>query len=161
MPSRRHSNSSHQSRSFALRPSSPGSWNSHEAGAVSPGRIVAAPGALAALEEAGESPGIFIRRHVAGVEGKSTGTTNRKTSSRANTVPSPLCIRPVKRHENLDQHRGRPQRNNPTHAIRILMATIRHFFVPIVFSWSLADVEPAPVSWSRFSAQLRCSRVRR
>ena len=30
------------------------------------GRIVATPGALAALEEAGESPGIFIKRHVTG-----------------------------------------------------------------------------------------------
>jgi hypothetical protein len=31
-----------------------------------PGRIVATPGALAALEEAGASPGIFIKRHVTG-----------------------------------------------------------------------------------------------
>ena len=30
------------------------------------GRIVATPGALAALEEAGESPGIFLKRHVTG-----------------------------------------------------------------------------------------------
>jgi len=30
------------------------------------GRIVATPGALTALEEAGESPGIFIKRHVTG-----------------------------------------------------------------------------------------------
>jgi hypothetical protein len=30
------------------------------------GRIVATPGALAALVEAGESPGIFIKRHVTG-----------------------------------------------------------------------------------------------
>ena len=31
-----------------------------------PGRIVATPGALAALEEAGESPGIFLKRHLTG-----------------------------------------------------------------------------------------------
>jgi hypothetical protein len=30
------------------------------------GRIVATPGALAALEEAGESPGTFLKRHVTG-----------------------------------------------------------------------------------------------
>lgn len=30
------------------------------------GRIVATPGAVEALEEAGENPGIFIKRHVAG-----------------------------------------------------------------------------------------------
>ena len=30
------------------------------------GQIVATPGALSALEEAGESPGIFIKRHVTG-----------------------------------------------------------------------------------------------
>ena len=30
------------------------------------GRIVATPGALAALEEAGGSPGIFLKRHVTG-----------------------------------------------------------------------------------------------
>jgi len=30
------------------------------------GRTVATPGALAALEEAGESPGTFIKRHVTG-----------------------------------------------------------------------------------------------
>jgi len=31
-----------------------------------PGRIVATPGALVALEEAGESPGIFLKRHLTG-----------------------------------------------------------------------------------------------
>ena len=31
-----------------------------------PGRVVATPGALAALEEAGESPGIFLKRHLTG-----------------------------------------------------------------------------------------------
>jgi hypothetical protein len=31
-----------------------------------PGRIVATPGALAALEEAGASPGIFLKRHLTG-----------------------------------------------------------------------------------------------
>jgi hypothetical protein len=31
-----------------------------------PGRIVATPGALATLEEAGESPGIFLKRHLTG-----------------------------------------------------------------------------------------------
>jgi hypothetical protein len=30
------------------------------------GRVVATPGALAALEETGESPGLFIKRHVTG-----------------------------------------------------------------------------------------------
>ncbi len=30
------------------------------------GRVVATPGALHALEEAGESPGTFIKRHVTG-----------------------------------------------------------------------------------------------
>ena len=30
------------------------------------GRIVATPGALAALEQVGESPGAFIKRHVTG-----------------------------------------------------------------------------------------------
>lgn len=30
------------------------------------GQIVATPGALSALEEAGESPGIFLKRHVTG-----------------------------------------------------------------------------------------------
>ena len=30
------------------------------------GRVVATPGALQALEESGESPGIFIKRHVSG-----------------------------------------------------------------------------------------------
>ena len=30
------------------------------------GAIVATPGALGALEEAGESPGIFIKRHITG-----------------------------------------------------------------------------------------------
>ncbi len=31
-----------------------------------PGRVVATPGALAALEEAGEIPGIFLKRHLTG-----------------------------------------------------------------------------------------------
>ena len=31
-----------------------------------PGQIVATPGALAALEEAGESPGILLKRHLSG-----------------------------------------------------------------------------------------------
>jgi hypothetical protein len=31
-----------------------------------PGRIVATPGALAALEEIGASPGIFLKRHLTG-----------------------------------------------------------------------------------------------
>ena len=31
-----------------------------------PGQIVATPGALAALEEAGEIPGIFLKRHLTG-----------------------------------------------------------------------------------------------
>jgi hypothetical protein len=31
-----------------------------------PGRIVATPGALAALEESGESPDVFLKRHLTG-----------------------------------------------------------------------------------------------
>jgi len=30
------------------------------------GQVIATPGALAALEEAGESPGVFLKRHVTG-----------------------------------------------------------------------------------------------
>jgi len=30
------------------------------------GRVVATPGALTALEESGESPGVFLKRHVTG-----------------------------------------------------------------------------------------------
>lgn len=30
------------------------------------GRVVATPGALAALEESGESPGLFLNRHIQG-----------------------------------------------------------------------------------------------
>ena len=44
------------------------------------GRIVATPGALGALEQAGESPGTLLKRHVTGDWGDLTTTTTGKTS---------------------------------------------------------------------------------
>jgi hypothetical protein len=59
------------------------------------GQIVATPGALAALQKAGQQPGEFLARHGSGAS--STSMTERKTNSASNAVSGSSVLTPQTR----------------------------------------------------------------
>lgn len=61
------------------------------------GRIVATPAALLALEEAGQNPGIFLKRHITGDRGEVDDHDRMRTNSRSTVVfasSRPIFFRP-------------------------------------------------------------------
>jgi hypothetical protein len=72
-----------------------------------PGQIVAAPGALQALEEAGENPAELLNCHVIGDWGELSGADQlEKRALVCGRLPAPFGGYPFNRHQALDHHRS-------------------------------------------------------
>jgi hypothetical protein len=71
------------------------------------GRLIATPGALQALDTSGESPIIYLTRHLHGDWGDLT--EDDKQGRRRDPDPHPECLSPKGWDEDLDHHRSRPE----------------------------------------------------
>jgi hypothetical protein len=75
------------------------------------GRIVATPGALTALEEAGETPGAFLRRHVTGDWGELDEHDRQENEfSVAHAAPVPAIGGPSTYRPRIASRRGNANR---------------------------------------------------
>ena len=72
-----------------------------------PGRIVATPGALVAREETGESPGIFLTRHLTDDWGEVDDHDRRENDLSVVQSFRPLSAYTLSKGPNLDHHRKR------------------------------------------------------
>ena len=72
-----------------------------------PGRVVATPAALEALEQAGQSVWIFLARHLAGDWGAVDARQSRQRRSLEGRLAASVVLPPQHRQDDLAYHRGR------------------------------------------------------